>query len=449
MKPWWRLSSYLVFLLSVSLIGLEVLLRLFLPSPSLSTSQKFRQDIAGLKSEFTYERNEWGLRSLSMKTLAKPEDTFRVIVLGASTTDQATQSTADTWTGLLETNWQQTYAPLIASKKTHVEVAAYGRGGDTIYDTLCWARDNLIELDPDMVIVLQAVNDLAWNGGPGYFFDPKNPPPCSSFMTQFPRHHSEVFRWVIHLKNQWRVKKSLAEGGAVEWHSQNLPEIRRKFAELPLQDPATRLPDPFTEFAQGYAALIQFVAIQHHIPMRLFTQPAVWRKNMSEIDKERLWFSVNTPEGPVRVATTHLHYRLQDGQERADQVLACHDVLARHEGEVRVLLGDLNATPDSDEVRFLCGKTALGGRHAFYQDAWALHHEGEPGHTWAKRNHFTSLMHWLQPGRRIDYILVSPEEPGGRAEVLSCAIALDQSDPDGVFASDHFAVMADVRIGPR
>lgn len=157
---------------------------------------------------------------------------------------------------------------------------------------------------------------------------------------------------------------------------------------------------------------------------------------------------VTSAEGTVRVATTHLDYQLGDGLEREKQVLAIDAILAERTDEVRVLLGDLNATPDSDEVRFLCGKTTLGGRRTFFQDAWALHHGDAAGHTWAKENAFTAQMKYLQPGRRIDYVLVSAEERDGRGEVLSCEIAMDRPT-DGVWPSDHYALVADVRLAPR
>ena len=47
-------------------------------------------------------------------------------------------------------------------------------------------------------------------------------------------------------------------------------------------------------------------------------------------------------------------------------------------------MGDFNATPDSDEIRWLCGRTTLGGRRVAYQDAWARANPGQPGITWAQ-----------------------------------------------------------------
>jgi endonuclease/exonuclease/phosphatase family metal-dependent hydrolase len=156
----------------------------------------------------------------------------------------------------------------------------------------------------------------------------------------------------------------------------------------------------------------------------------------------------STPRGEARVCTAHLHYRLEHGREREDQAVALASLLAARPDEVAVLLGDLNATPDSDEIRFLRGKTTLGGNRAFFQDAWELHHPGEAGHTWARENPCTADLRWLQPGRRIDYVLVSKEEPDGRGEVLSCDIVLDRAT-DGVFPSDHWGLCADVRVRAR
>lgn len=149
--------------------------------------------------------------------------------------------------------------------------------------------------------------------------------------------------------------------------------------------------------------------------------------------------------GGIRVATSHLHYRLEDGLAREEQVVAL-ERLARSGGEDAVFIaGDLNATPDADEIRWLSGKTTLGGRRTFFQDAWDVMHPGEPGHTWAKENHFTELLRWLRPGRRIDYVFAPREDQEGHGRILSCELALHEPDDRGVFPSDHYALVADVQ----
>ncbi len=166
-------------------------------------------------------------------------------------------------------------------------------------------------------------------------------------------------------------------------------------------------------------------------------------------DDRRILFSARlaTDSGLVWVSTTHLHYRLGHGKQREDQVLAVDASLANRETDApQILMGDFNARPESDEIRFLCGLTTLAGRRTFFQDAWALSHPDEPGWTWASSNPYTERLAFLQPDRRIDYIFVSARQGDGRGAISGCRIALDRPTRAGVYASDHFALVADVQL---
>ena len=108
-----------------------------------------------------------------------------------------------------------------------------------------------------------------------------------------------------------------------------------------------------------------------------------------------------------------------------------------------VLCGDFNAEPDSDEIRYLCGLTAVDDRTTFFQDAWRVAGEG-PGLTqdWYQ----APLAAMLNVHRkRIDYIFVGDpflrEGDGGR--VWTASVVADQP-LTGVMASDHFGVVAEI-----
>ncbi|HEY0709855.1 MAG TPA: endonuclease/exonuclease/phosphatase family protein [Polyangia bacterium] len=169
-------------------------------------------------------------------------------------------------------------------------------------------------------------------------------------------------------------------------------------------------------------------------------------------DEARVLLSVAIDAGlasPTWVHTTHLNYRLHHGREREDQVMAIADIVAARPDSVpQIVLGDFNARPESDEIRWLCGLTTLGGRRVFFQDAWASVHPGELGWTWASSNKQTAPLAFLQPNRRLDYVFVSAARRDGRGRIHDCRIVLDQPDPTGVFASDHFGVLAEVQIVP-
>lgn len=167
---------------------------------------------------------------------------------------------------------------------------------------------------------------------------------------------------------------------------------------------------------------------------------------------------VATPGGPVWVHTTHLHYRLDDGVAREAQVLAV-DAAVRACGRgntdaPQILCGDFNATPDSDEIRFLRGLTTLAGRRTHFQDAWLrLHREAQAGDgpehgiTWSAENELTRPLRSLDIDRRIDFIFVTSRKKDGRGTVHRCEVALRERDAR-LCASDHYAVLADVQVVP-
>ncbi|MEO6772962.1 MAG: endonuclease/exonuclease/phosphatase family protein [Kofleriaceae bacterium] len=175
------------------------------------------------------------------------------------------------------------------------------------------------------------------------------------------------------------------------------------------------------------------------------------------LDDARILVSglVATIGGPIWVHTTHLNYRLDDGVSREAQVLAIDAKLRERRGLAdppQILCGDFNATPDSDEIRFLRGLTTLAGRRTHFQDAWLrLHREAEPGDgpgegiTWSSENELTRPLRSLDIDRRIDYVFVTSRKKDGRGTVMRSEVVLAERD-GGVCASDHYAVLAEIQV---
>lgn len=166
-----------------------------------------------------------------------------------------------------------------------------------------------------------------------------------------------------------------------------------------------------------------------------------------------LWATIDTAAGVVAAFSTHLNYRMTHGVIREDQVAAVDrvvgEVVAAQQARVGILMGDFNATPDSDEIRYLRGLHTLQGRRTYYQDAYLLRHgAASPGPTWSRRNPFTQRLRFLESDRRIDYIFVTSMSRDGRGQVQDCRIVLDVPDGQGVYPSDHFGVMAEVQVAP-
>ena len=70
----------------------------------------------------------------------------------------------------------------------------------------------------------------------------------------------------------------------------------------------------------------------------------------------------------------------------------------------RSCMGDFNAEPDSDEIRYLRGYNARLGRSVYFADCFAVAGDGSPGYTYARDNTYALRAH--EPNRRLDYIFV-------------------------------------------
>lgn len=162
---------------------------------------------------------------------------------------------------------------------------------------------------------------------------------------------------------------------------------------------------------------------------------------------------VHCPHGPMPVFVTHLTFQYDHSASRCAQVRALTDhvaALAPLDGPPPVLLGDFNADPDADEMRFLRGLTPMGGTSVHFADAWAATTGSAPGAgpgwTYDRANPYA--LRSREPSRRIDYVYV--RGPGRHlcGEPLSARVALDQP-VDGVWPSDHYAVVADIHAAKR
>jgi endonuclease/exonuclease/phosphatase family metal-dependent hydrolase len=128
-------------------------------------------------------------------------------------------------------------------------------------------------------------------------------------------------------------------------------------------------------------------------------------------------------------------------------VRAIADAVARRApigGFPPIVVGDFNAEPDSDEIRFMRGLTGLGGPCVYFADAFAVAGDGTPGTTFSKRNPHAAPLR--EPERRIDYVFVRGPDDAQRGEPLDAKVCFDHA-VSGTFPSDHFGVMATITAG--
>jgi endonuclease/exonuclease/phosphatase family metal-dependent hydrolase len=161
---------------------------------------------------------------------------------------------------------------------------------------------------------------------------------------------------------------------------------------------------------------------------------------------------IQAPEPVGRlVVVNHLpDWQLTHEAEREQQTVAVarfvEHLVAAEPAHV-VLAGDMDATPDAASIRFWTGKQSLDGLSVCYRDAWTACHPGDPGHTFTPENSLLPIAEigdWeLELGRRIDYLLIRCTDHGPTLHTTSCRRLFDQP-VDGVWASDHFGLTADL-----
>ena len=245
-----------------------------------------------------------------------------------------------------------------------------------------------------------------------------------------------------------------------------LQEVLRFRPQAAPEMPLTAANDQLTEIADGLGYQLAYGAASDYGHGLKFgnalmsRHPIVAEQSFqlpgSESGETRslLYTLCQTPYGSLPVFVTHLNWKFHHGSIRQRQVA----FIAARVGELSpiggselppVLLGDFNAVPDSDEIRFLTGLCALEGKTVYFADAWAFAGEG-PGYTFDRTNSYAAKAR--EPSRRIDYIFVRGPDRQFRGEPLRAELAFNSAelaDAEPVWPSDHFGLVADLASSER
>jgi endonuclease/exonuclease/phosphatase family metal-dependent hydrolase len=140
------------------------------------------------------------------------------------------------------------------------------------------------------------------------------------------------------------------------------------------------------------------------------------------------WVRVQLADGAI-VEFHNAHLSARDGALRDRQARLLLDHMTGRGDVAKLLMGDLNAGPDSSTLRL------LGDR---LHSAYAVVHGEEPARTWP-----TPLRASNRDGRVIDYVLVDDQ-----MEVIDAWLAFDRPSPSDptLFPSDHLGIAATVSV---
>ena len=158
---------------------------------------------------------------------------------------------------------------------------------------------------------------------------------------------------------------------------------------------------------------------------------------------------VDTPVGTVVVAHHKPSWPFPFELEREQQAVLAARTIEEHVGDRDVhaiVLGDFDATPDSASMQFWRGRRSLDGTSVCYQSVWEFAHPDEPGRTFDLENPLVREGEVATAvSRTIDHVLVRAGLHGPTLQRGDCRRVLERP-VDGVWASDHYGVMADLEL---
>jgi endonuclease/exonuclease/phosphatase family metal-dependent hydrolase len=154
---------------------------------------------------------------------------------------------------------------------------------------------------------------------------------------------------------------------------------------------------------------------------------------------------VEAPAGAIAFVTTQLASAVGKSALRCEQVRALARFIADEaaSGAIPILTGDLNAEPDSDEIRLLGGhKTTPPVPGLVLIDTWLYADPTAPPWTWDRRN--PAVLATGEPNARIDYVLLGYRTASTLLLRIESAWLTGNTPIDDLWPSDHAAVVADL-----
>jgi endonuclease/exonuclease/phosphatase family metal-dependent hydrolase len=153
---------------------------------------------------------------------------------------------------------------------------------------------------------------------------------------------------------------------------------------------------------------------------------------------------IEAPGGSLPFFTTHFSHQVGASAVRQAQARTMAGFVAtRAAGHAwpPLVTGDLNAEPDSDELRLLGGVLVPPAvPDLVLLDAWRYTQPGQPGLTWTRRNPYLVGQPYVEA--RIDYVLAGLPA-GDRGHLRSARVAGDVPVGD-TWPSDHLAVVVEL-----
>ena len=191
----------------------------------------------------------------------------------------------------------------------------------------------------------------------------------------------------------------------------------------------------------GYASLLFpeepcGLAILTDFPVQSWGVAKLTKSPLEDYLRCALWAELRVRGERIVIINTHLPWMLEDGSSRRKQVEEILELVKKKAPQAgSILMGDLNAPPDSSEIQWLIDRGP-------FRDLFRERHPNQSGFSWDNRNPYAGGSFHKMPDRRIDYILVRGKAPFLQ-NLVSCDLVYTEPDANGVWASDHYGLLAE------
>ncbi|MEZ0227455.1 MAG: SGNH/GDSL hydrolase family protein [Planctomycetota bacterium] len=224
---------------------------------------------------FPFEINALGFRGKKLRTVKKPPGTYRIFFLGASTTENQCLPEEKTFAGIVQ-------ARLDAALQgaPNVEVANCGLTGYGIARSLSLIEHRILNLEPDLIVVLDAENDMMTSLDER--FDPTNAllDVDEPNLREFVAKRSRIF--------------ALADSATTKKENDARRPFNRRRAMArgrPYHVPEGVKLDHFLEPFKAYLRWVALVCHDARVPVVFMTQPTLWKEKHTPDEVAAMWMA--------------------------------------------------------------------------------------------------------------------------------------------------------------
>lgn len=290
--------------LGLSLLLVEGGLRLYLPAPGrYYLQQPYLQRTydpdptitPGVNGISRFWTNSQGFQSDEFS----PDDDYRLLAIGGSTTMSILLDQTETWPQLLQDKLNA------GNENFRVWVGNAGRRGRSSRENLMHVKYLLPQYpDIDAIILLLGINDLGLRLGQGNRYDP-------NFLASPGGERSTIYRAFDYRVKQdpfepyykqtgiWRLFERLwgpapdaqvvLDTNPDEDARAGLIRAREKRQQAPVEDELPNLTPALAEYRRNINTMID-LAQARQVRVILMTQPSLWRPDLTQAERDLLWF---------------------------------------------------------------------------------------------------------------------------------------------------------------